>query len=457
MVATTTPTTTADGTMVTAASSRKAGLGAGFTPSLGSGVLIAVALGNVGMWLAARPANQPTARYLGELCGAEAVLLFAGSLVLATLLHPIEWAFGGLDRVVVWHRRAAIAGLVLLVPHLALVTTSVDPYATSLGQGLGVVALLGLLLLGVWALAPRLRAARWPGPIQQLARTTFERWLTAHRLTGLFVAVAVAHGAIVDPVLRASAVLRVTYLAIGGIGIAAYVYREVFARFVVPIHDYTVATVRRPTDTTLEVALEPAGAPLSFIPGQFVVLAFGGASAWQRHPFSVASAPSERRLEVAVKAVGDYTRDLREKLQPGTPAKAVGPFGGFDYRHGGEHQIWIAGGIGITPFMSWIRALNGTLDRGVAFYYSIAKESDALYLDEIDAAAARYATFRPHIIVAERDGLLTAGRTLNETASPTNAWVYMCGPPPMMTALADGFRLVGIPANHIRWEDFSLR
>ncbi len=429
----------------------------GFTPSLGSGVLVAVAIGNVALWLAARPANQPTARYLGELCGAEAVLLFACSLVLATLLPPIERAFGGLDRVVVWHRRAAIGGVILLVPHRALVATSVDPYATSLGQGLGVAALLGLLVLSVWALAPRLRSARWPGPIQQLARTTFERWLTAHRLTGLFVVLAVAHGALVDPVLRASTALRITYLAIGAIGIAAYVYREIFARFVLPTHDYTVATVGRPNDTTLEVALEPAGAPLSFIPGQFVVLAFGGASGWQRHPFSVASAPSERRLEVAIKAVGDYTRDLYEKLRPGLPAKAVGPFGGFDYRRGGENQIWIAGGIGITPFISWIRALNGKLDMSVDFYYAVAKQDDALFLGEVDAAAAEYATFRPHLIVAEHDGRLTAERAFNESTRPTNVWIYMCGPPPMMTALADGFRVVGIPANHIRWEEFGLR
>jgi predicted ferric reductase len=347
--------------------------------------------------------------------------------------------------------------VVLLVPHRALVATSADPYATSLGQSLGVAALLGLLVLSVWALAPRLRAAHWPGPIQQLARTTFERWLTAHRLTGLFVALAVAHGAIVDPVLRASAVLRIAYLAVGGIGIGAYVYREIFARFVLPSHDYTVATVGRPNDTTLEVALEPAGAPLSFIPGQFVVLAFGGASGWQRHPFSVASAPSERRLEVAIKAAGDYTRDLREKLQPGTPTKAVGPFGGFDYRRGGENQIWIAGGIGITPFISWIRALNGKLEKSIDFYYAVAKQADALFLGEVDAAAAEYATFRPHLIVAEHDGRLTAERTFNESVRPANVWIYMCGPPPMTTALADGFRVIGIPANHIRWEEFGLR
>ena len=63
---------------------------------------------------------MPGQRYAGEICGAEGVLLFSCALVPTTLLPAIERAFGGLDRVAVWHRRVAVAGLVLLVPHLAL-------------------------------------------------------------------------------------------------------------------------------------------------------------------------------------------------------------------------------------------------------------------------------------------------------------------------------------------------
>jgi predicted ferric reductase len=155
-------------------------------------------------------AGQPAAgRFLGELSGAEAVLLFSCSLVLATLLAPIERAFGGLDRVAVWHRRAAVAGVLLLIPHVVLVSSAPDRYATSLGHAVGDIALIGLILLAVWALAPSLRVARWPGPIQRMARASYERWLTGHRLTGVFVIFAVVHGAIVDPVLRHSLLLCV--------------------------------------------------------------------------------------------------------------------------------------------------------------------------------------------------------------------------------------------------------
>jgi predicted ferric reductase len=424
--------------------------------SAGPALVLAAVAANVVLWIVARPPGQPTKRYLGELLGAEAVLLFSLTLLLASLLPGLERAFSGLDRIAVWHRRTAVAGVLLLLPHDALASSTPDRFAHGIGPGLGSFALVGLLVLSVWALAPKLRAAAWPGPVRRLARATYERWLTAHRLTGLFVIAAVVHGGLVAPSLHASTVLRVAFLAVGGTGIAAYAYRELVARFVIPVYDYTVADVRRPNASTIEISLEPVGTPLAFRAGQFVFLAFGGAMGWQRHPFSVASAPRARRLEVAVKAVGDYTRDLRESLRPGTPARVVGPYGAFDYRTGGRRQLWIAGGIGITPFLSWIRGLDDAFDRDVDFYYSVVQETDALYVDEIAAAAARHPTLRPHLVVTQRDGLLTADRTVDGDA-PSDLWIYLCGPPTMTDALARGYRGLGIPPTHIRWEAFDIR
>lgn len=423
---------------------------------LGAVVLIVVTALYPLVWILARPSAQPTGRFFAELCGAEAVLLLSCGLVLTTLPTPIERAFGGLDRVAVWHRRVAVAAVLLLVPHVALVGSTADPYETTLGHGLGDVALLGILVVTVWAFAPKLRTARWPGPIRALARTSYERWLTAHRFAGLFVAVAVVHAAIVDPVLHRSTLLRVLLLVVGGIGVLAYLYRELIARYVIPIYDYTVAEVRRPNESTIEVALEPVGKQLSFTPGQFVVLAFGGESAWQRHPFSIASAPRQHQLEVEIKAAGDYTNTLGEKLRTGTPAKLAGPFGGFDYRRGGKNQVWIAAGIGITPFLSWTRSLDESFDRTVDLYYSVAAESDALDLNELTAAAAAHPTLRLHVVVTEQQALLTPSKVLNDLHDG-DVWIYMCGPPPMMKVFEHGFRDLGIPLDKIRWEQFDIR
>src|SRR5690348_8680108 len=419
--------------------------------------LVAVAVAWPVLWVVARPGGQPLGRFLGELCGAEAVLLFSCSLVLATVLTPIERAFGGLDRVAVWHRRAAVAGVLLLIPHVALVSSASDRYATSLGHALGDIALIGLLVLSVWALAPSLRAARWPGPIQRMARAAYERWLTGHRLTGLFVIVAVVHGTIVDPVLHHSVLLRVAFLVIGAAGAIAYLYREMLARYVVPIYDYTVADVRRPNKTTLDVSLTPVHKQLTFAPGQFVFLALGGSGGWQRHPFSVSSAPSNPRLELTIKASGDYTRDLYDQVRPGVPAKLTGPFGGFDYRQGGQNQIWIAGGIGVTPFLSWIRSIDGRFDRRVDFFYSVAHADDAVDLDEIRAIAERHPSLRFHLVSADSDGRLTPEAVMHEASPALSPWFYMCGPPAMMKAFSAGFRKLGVPASRIRWEQFDVR
>jgi len=122
------------------------------TPTPGGVALVIVAVANVLLWALARPVGQPTERYVGEICGAEAVLLFSCTLVLAMLLPVVERAFRGLDRVVVWHRRTATAATLLLIPHVALASSTPDPYAHGLSPALGDVALLGLLMLtsGRW-------------------------------------------------------------------------------------------------------------------------------------------------------------------------------------------------------------------------------------------------------------------------------------------------------------------
>jgi predicted ferric reductase len=429
----------------------------GRTRVIGVWALGAVAGANVVLWIAARPGGQPDGRYVGELLGAEAVLLFACSLVLMTLLGAVERAFGGLDRVVIWHRRTAVAGAVLLVPHVALATSAAIPAVSAAGVALGDIALVGIAFLVVWALAPSLRAARWPGVIRRLAGASYERWLTAHALTGLFVAAAVAHGAIVDPVLHRSRVLLVAFVVTGVVGLGAYLYRELLASRVVSSHAYRIGAARRVGDTALEVGLDPVGEPLRFSPGQFVVVSFGGLGSWQRHPFSVTSSPSQPRLELAVKAAGNYTAEMYDRLHPGLPARVVGPFGGFDYRGGGRDQVWIAGGIGITPFVSWIRSIDGDFDRSVDLYYSVARPADALYRDEIEAAAAGRRTLRVHVRATDDEGHLMIQDVVSDAADRQGLWVYMCGPPAMMKGFEKGLRRSGVPASQIRWENFQVR
>ena len=329
------------------------------------------------LWTVARPAGQPTGSYIGQLLGAESILLLSIGLVLISTLPWVEVWFDGIDRAAIWHRRVAITGLVLLAPHILL--SSNPKGGTALGGPLGVIGALGLLGLVLWAILPRWRSVV-PGPLRGLvvaARDAplirdvrrifggYERWRALHRTTGLFVAAGFLHGALDGSPFAGSPALRWSYIAIGGIGLAFYVYRELLSRYFLSLHDYQVAGVEQIGEGLVEITLAPIGRPVNFVPGQFAMVYIESKDGWHRHPFTIASAPREGVVRVTVKALGDYTSRLQEILEPGMPAVIGGPHGRFNHAKGTDRQVWIAGGVGVAPFLSWLRSLDGHLPQRV--------------------------------------------------------------------------------------------
>ncbi len=431
---------------------------------VGGEVIVGLAITNVVLWVLLRPPGVPGTMYLGEIFATTAIVLLSCSLVLATRAPLLESFFGGLDRMYLWHRWSAVAGVVLLPLHSALVTSAPDPYLNELGSVLGQVALIGLVLLLLWALAPRLSAVmrRLPTKVQRWFMQ-YQRWFTLHRLTGLFVVAGLVHGALVDPVLRRSTILLGWYVAVAAVGTAAYVYRELFLRFFSRRwqYDYRVKAINQLDPSALEVMLAPTTRPLPFVAGQFVFVQFGGSAEWERHPFSVSSAPQERDLRLAIQALGDYTQHLSDTLQPGAPATVSIAFGLFDYRQGTREQVWIAGGIGITPFRSWIRAFptEQPMEFDIDLYYTVRSEDEALFLDEIRTAATQHPSFRPHIIYSQRDGSLTMEHIVETSGGGTIVAkdVYMCGPSGMTQSFQHSLRKLGVPPIHIHFEYFTFR
>ncbi len=424
--------------------------------ALGGGTIIGITIVTIVLWFLVRPTGQPTSRYLGELLGTTAILLFSCSLVVSTKAPFLENSFGGLDRMYLWHRWCAIAGVVLLFPHYILVTTVQNTIKSTLGNALGFIALFGLAFLLLWALVPRLPV------IGRRIRTNYQRWFTLHRLTGLFVIAGLIHGFLVDPVLQRSTVLFVWYIAVAVIGTTAYLYRELLHPFLRRLwqHNYTVEAVNHLDQKTLEVVLAPVARPVPFVAGQFVFVRFGGGHGWEPHPFTISSAPQESLLHLAIKGLGDETQGLIDTLQPGVPARVGMAFGMFDYRGGSHQQVWIAGGIGITPFRSWIRAFptEQPLEFDIDLYYTVQNEDEALFLDEISTAAAHYPTFRPHITYSKREGSLTMEQIAASCRRPfSESEVYMCGPRRMIQNFQQAFRTQGVTSYRIHFEYFNFR
>lgn len=361
----------------------------------------------------------------------------------------------------------AITGLVLLAPHVLL---SANPRGTALGGPLGAVGAIGLVALALWAILPRwqsvvpaplrgpLLAARDAPGIRDARRIFggYDRWRALHRTTGLFVAAGFAHGVLDGTPFGDGPLLRWSFVTIGGIGLGFYVYRELLARFFGSLHDYQVDAVREINKDLVEIAMRPLGRGVDFVPGQFAMVYLEAKDGWHRHPFTISSAPREGVLRVTVKALGDYTSRLQDLIEPGMPAVIGGPHGRFSHWRGTDRQVWIAGGVGVAPFLSWLRALDGRLPHHVDFFYTA--EGQAPFAEEIRAIASHHESLHAHLIDTRVQGRLTIEQVLAVTDGDRNGLsVFMCGPQTMLRTFQTHLRVAGVPARHIHREQFDWR
>ncbi|MHB1009619.1 MAG: ferredoxin reductase family protein [Propionibacteriaceae bacterium] len=420
------------------------------------------------VWLLSRPAGVPTGTFWGQLLGAESVLLLSMGLVLVSTLPLVEQWFDGIDRAAIWHRRLAIVGMLLLVVHMM---TATNPAGTSLGKLLAQAGATGLIALVVWSVLPRWRSVI-PSRLHSLPDRAsrlrvvallrklvggYERWRGFHRLTGLFVAAGFVHG-LLDATTFGSPVLRWSYVGIAGTGLAFYGYRELLARRFMALHDYEIDRVTHVGDGLVEISLRPLGRALEYAPGQFAMVYLEARDGWHRHPFTIVSAPHEDAVRFTVKALGDWTGSIGDLVEPGMPAVIGGPHGRFTHRKGTRHQVWVAGGVGVTPFLSWLRSLDKhPVHAEVDLFYTSA-EDPVPYAEEIRAIAARHPEVRVHIVRSTVEGRLTPAMILDQVpASPKDLSVFLCGPEPLVSAMSDGLRADGVPAGRFHREYFDWR
>jgi predicted ferric reductase len=227
---------------------------------------------------------------------------------------------------------------------------------------------------------------------------------------------------------------------------------------------YRVVAVNRLDENVTEFELEPLGTPLAFAPGQFLFVCFHSPALDEQfglllrnqfHPFSITSAPDEGTLRITVKAVGDYTRAMR-LLEPGAEAVVEGPYGSFGTETDNERQVWIAGGIGVTPFLSMARSLNGTRPQEVDFYYCVENEPEAHFLDELRSIARERDGLRVVVVPRDTDGFLTGERLAAENEELTSSDVLVCGPPAMIDSLRPQLAARGLPRDRFHAEEFGF-
>ena len=105
------------------------------------------------------------------------------------------------------------------------------------------------------------------------------------------------------------------------------------------------------------------------------------------HPFTIASAPERDHLEFFIHHLGDWSSRLLDHYLVGMSATVEGPYGRFEpIEHGRRNTLWIAGGVGITPFLAALEAWPRTDNSRPALLYAVRSLEGNLIVDRLRAA-----------------------------------------------------------------------
>ena len=420
---------------------------------LGNLIFIIFVILTIAVWLVFPPAKDGvenyTRYYVGMMLGSTVIVLMSFSLFLSTRPKWAEPYFGGLDKMYMTHRRTSTSAFLLMFVHL--LTVPISLMNLHIGNYLAIIAFLGIIAIVLPTLAPRIPF------LSKLAGTDYDDWKKLHRYIGVFFILGYLHSITVNAPTTKIAINWNQIFVFLGIG--SYLYTEVFGRFFKKYVPYTVEEVNHPNSATTEVVLRAKGQPIKHAhAGQFLFIRFKEKGLDESHPFTISSAPHEDVLRLTIKASGDFTRHLFANLKVGTSAIVEGAYGMFNYKMTGEKQIWVAGGIGVTPFLSFLRDLKTGLAHDVDFYYTVRHPEEAVFKDEIEAAAKQNSRLKARIRFSSTDGSLTVDEIVKNAGGDLHGHhVYMCGPLPMVQAFEKKFIEAGVPTENIHFEEFNFR
>jgi len=183
--------------------------------------------------------------------------------------------------------------------------------------------------------------------------------------------------------------------------------------------------------------------------------------------FSIASAPHEEMLMVATRMRDTAFKRVLGGMPLGAQVKVEGPFGDLVlHNNQARAAVFLAGGIGITPFRSMVvRAAKEQLPHHLFLFYSNRRPEDAPFLEELKSLERRNPNFR---FVGTMTDMARSGRSwdgetgyldhemlsryLEGAASPI---YYIAGPPAMVTALREMLNHAGVDDDDIRMEEFA--
>ena len=381
----------------------------------------------------------------GLWIGAVSIMLMAWSFILAVRPKFLEPVFGGLDSMYRAHRWAGALAIPTMWLHSSIepeieggilgAARSVADSATDLAET-GQTMLYALVGLSIFRLMPY----RW--------------WRWTHKLLGIPFAFACWHFFTAEKTYANGSPWGWWFGAWMVAGLATYLLRVVGINMIGRGKAYRIVAAEH-TGTTTRIEMAPIGKALGQKLGQFAFLKLDIPGMREPHPFTIASSPDDENLEFMIRHLGDWSNRLPDTDLVGKTVRVEGAYGEFEpFGHGDEQVVWIAGGVGCTPFLA---AVNTERPAGspvpVMLYAERSTENNPMVdrLREAEAAGR----LRLELFTPETGRMTPGDLELLFPEGMKGHHVALCGPAGLVSDMSEAAARLG--ATSIETEDFDIR
>ena len=388
-------------------------------------------------------------RSISRLMAFLGIGFFLVQFVLSCRIKFIEQIFG-LDKMLWYHRWFGRAAVGFLFIHFSLLFV---PEIINLGfVPLTIFRLFGSLSLMIIAIAATLAS------LYKKLHLSYEIWKGIHLINYVAFPLAIIHVGLQAASLN-------TYLLWS---LMAFIYLffvgyRLKSIYTIRKNPFTITNIRRENHDTWSLMF--SGKPINYLPGQFLhvqLLREDGLSF--SHPFTISSSPTQSLVSITPKELGDFT-DTIGKTEQGDLAYIDAPYGVFSFLKVSEEQplIFIAGGIGITPFISMLRYMHDQkIERRVFLFWGNKTEDNLLFQQEFEDIESNLSGLTIVQVMSEDEdwagekGYIDANMIEKYAGDLRDYDIFLCGPPPMSQAIQQDLQAHQVPNSQIHREIFEL-
>ena len=389
---------------------------------------------------------------LGQITGLLGMILFSLNLILSNRSRFFDRMFGGLHYFYNYHKQLGMISFCMILFHPLLLmvkylANSVQSAALFLLPGTdfaittGIIALLLMIILLVITIYTKIK---------------YHIWRFSHKFMVVVFVFAIIHTMFVSSDISNDMFLRYYIFTFAFVGLLLGAYRSFLRKIFNKDFEFKVVKVNILNNSVAEIEIEPVDRKMEFRSGQFIFIRFVGVGiSSEPHPFSIASFTGDDNLKIVIKSLGDYTSTIN-RLTPGMLARVEGPFGSFyENNNSVKKEIWIAGGVGITPFLSMARSI-GNINHNIDLCYCLKNPSEAVLLNELNAISVLNNKFRVFPWYSETQGFINGDIIEKGSSGLMDTDIYICGPLPFMRILQNQFISKGVDKANIHFEEFNF-